>query len=112
MKPLFPAIVIVFAFAFSVAGQAQVTSEKIKVWGNCGMCKAHIEKAAKQAGATSAVWNKDTKILAVKFETTKTSDRQIQQAVADAGYDTKDVRASDAAYNKLDECCQYKRKKQ
>lgn len=112
MKSVFLVIIMVSALSFSVTAQSKVTSEKITVSGNCGMCKAHIEKAAKEAGATSAVWNKDTKILAVKFETTKTSDRQIQQAVADAGYDTKDVRASDAAYNKLDECCQYKRKKQ
>jgi hypothetical protein len=31
-------------------------------------------------------------------------------AVAAAGYDTEDYKASDSAYQKLDECCQYERK--
>jgi hypothetical protein len=87
-----------------------VQSDKIKVWGNCGMCKSHIEKAAKEAGASYAVWNKDTKILAVKYDLAKTSNKQIQQQVANAGYDTKDFLADEKAYKNLDECCQYERK--
>jgi mercuric ion binding protein len=89
---------------------APVKSETIKVWGNCGMCKGHIEKAAKTAGATAATWNKDTKILTVKYDVAKTTNKQIQEAVAGAGYDTKDLTGNDAAYKNLDECCQYERK--
>ena len=97
-------------FSFAQTKTAVVTSETIKVWGNCGMCKAHIEKAAKEAGATAATWNKDTKILSVKYDMSKTSNTQIQESVANAGYDTKDFTAKDGAYKKLDECCQYERK--
>ena len=97
-------------FSFAQTKTAAVTSETIKVWGNCGMCKSHIEKAAKEAGATAATWNKDTKILSVKYDLSKTSNQQIQESIANAGYDTKDFTAKDAAYKKLDECCQYERK--
>jgi hypothetical protein len=88
--------------------QAQTTS-KIKVAGNCGMCKGHIEKAAKQAGAASADWDKVAKVLKVTYDDSKTSPDKIEDAVAAAGYDTEHKVASKEAYSKLDECCQYDR---
>jgi mercuric ion binding protein len=103
------AFVLISIFSTAQATTA-VKSEKIKVWGNCGMCKSHIEKAAKEAGATTAAWNKDTKILTVKYDLTKTDNQKIQKSVAGAGYDTKDFTGSEEAYKNLDECCQYDRK--
>lgn len=73
------------------------------------MCKGHIEKAAKQAGAASADWDKAAKVLKVTFDATKTSTDKIEEAVAAAGYDTEHKVASADAYGKLDECCQYDR---
>jgi len=93
---------------FSLA-QLTLTKEEIKVLGNCNTCKKHIETAAKSAGATLAVWDKDSKILSVSFNDAKTSDRKIEQKIASAGYDTQDVKATDAAYNRLEDCCQYDR---
>ncbi|WP_315822201.1 hypothetical protein [Paraflavitalea speifideaquila] len=69
-----------------------------------------IEKAAKDSGATTASWNTDSKMLTVSYNTTKTSTQKIQQAVAAAGYDTRDLTADNAAYDKLHECCKYDRK--
>ena len=83
----------------------------IKVSGNCGMCKKHIEKAAKDAGATTANWDKVSKILAVTFDAGKTNTDKIETAIAGAGYDTEHKEANAEAYKKLDECCQYDRKK-
>lgn len=103
-------IVFVCSGLFTNAQTAATKSEKIKVWGNCGMCQKHIEKAAKEAGASKAAWNKDTHILTVKYDAAKTSNKQIQEAVAKAGYDTKDLTGNDLAYEKLDECCKYDRK--
>lgn len=85
-------------------------SETIAVSGNCGMCKSSIEKAAKKAGATTADWNVDSKVLTVSYAS-NTSSAKIQQAVAAVGYDTKDVKATDAAYDKLHACCKYDREK-
>ena len=111
-----PSFIFTIAFLacsfFSIAQSKTSTakSEAIKVWGNCGMCKGHIEKAAKTAGASTAAWNKDTKMLRVKYDVSKTSNAKIQEAIAAAGYDTKDLAGNDEAYKKLDECCQYDRK--
>ena len=97
-----------FILISNFALQAQ-TSTKIKVAGNCGMCKGHIEKAAMQAGAVSANWDKVAKVLKVSFDASKTSTDKIEDAVAAAGYDTEHKVATAESYGKLDECCQYDR---
>ena len=97
-------------FAFSAASAQTVKTETLKVWGNCGMCKKTIEKAASKAGATKAVWNEDSKELKVTYAVSKTSANSIQQAIANSGYDTQDFTAEDAVYNKLHGCCKYERK--
>ena len=88
---------------------AQAKTETLKVAGECGMCKKKIEKAAKDAGATFALWNKDSKILTVKYNSTSTNTAKIEKKIAGVGYDTPDFKATDEAYNKLDDCCQYQR---
>lgn len=104
-------IILVLAFVCtSLFAVAQAKQTTVKVYGNCGMCKKHIETAAKEAGATSAVWNKDTKVLSLKFDASKTDSKKIQTKIAEAGYDTQEVTATKEAYDKLDECCQYERK--
>ena len=87
----------------------QKKAESFQVAGECGMCKKTIEKAAKNAGASYALWNVRSKELTVKYETSASNSAKIQKAVADAGYDTPDYKASDEAYNKLHACCQYER---
>jgi periplasmic mercuric ion binding protein len=97
----------------STVGFAQTNAAKketIKVWGECGMCKKTIETAAKKAGATTATWDVDAKMLTVAYQPSKTSNQKIQQSIAAAGYDTKDFTANDAAYNGLHACCKYDRK--
>lgn len=101
---------IALLFISFVANAQTPKQEKVKVYGNCSMCKKHIETAAKSAGASYAVWNADSKILTVKYDAAKTDSKKIQQKVAAAGYDTQDATASKEAYENLDECCQYDRK--
>ena len=88
---------------------AQSKTDTIKVWGNCETCKDKIEKAAMTAGATAAEWNDETKLLVVSYDASKTSNIDIQKKIASLGYDTQDVKATEAAYKKLDKCCQYNR---
>ena len=97
-----------FILISSFALQAQTTT-KIKVAGNCGMCKGNIEKAAKDAGAVSADWDKAAKVLKLSFNASKTSTDKIENAIAAAGYDTEHKVATADAYSKLEECCQYDR---
>jgi len=93
--------ILLFALLFSTSMFAQ-KSEEIKVWGNCGMCKKVIETAAIKAGASTARWSEETKILNVSYKPKKTDAKAIQEAVAASGYDTQDVVVKDGAKK---ECC-------
>jgi mercuric ion binding protein len=93
----------------SVAAYAQKTrTESFTVAGECGTCKKKIEKAARDAGATYAAWDMHSKILKLTYNA-GTDVSTIQQRIAGAGYDTPKFKATDAAYNSLDKCCQYDR---
>ncbi len=105
----FVSILFFMILCFQLCSAQTAKSETIKVNGNCGMCKKHIEKSALEAGATMANWDKKTKFLQISYDPAVTNSAKIQTAVAAAGYDTEDFKASDSAYNKLDECCQYDR---
>ena len=105
-------LMLSLAFTFiSLISFAQSKTDTIKVWGNCSSCKENIEGAATAAGATSANWNKTTKLLVVSYDAAKTSNMKIQDKIASVGYDTQDMKAPTDAYNKLDKCCQYERPK-
>ncbi len=93
----------------SIVSIAQSKDTTIKVSGNCSMCKAHIEKAAKQAGAMTASWDKVAKLLKVSFDASKTTTDKIEDAIAHVGYDTEHKVGDSAAYAKLDDCCKYER---
>ena len=95
--------------SFTTIAFAQAKTEKLNVSGECNTCKKKIETAAKRAGASYAVWDVNSKVLTVKYNSTSTNTAKIENAVAAAGYDTQDVKASNAAYNKLDDCCKYDR---
>jgi hypothetical protein len=107
MKKTFILLGILLFASYSFAQSPTI----IKVSGNCGMCKKNIEKAAKAAGATQANWDKVAKLLTVSFDAAKTSTEKIEISVAAAGYDTEHKEANAEAYKKLEECCQYDRKK-
>jgi periplasmic mercuric ion binding protein len=103
-----------FFFSFllvslSTIAFAQTKTEKIKVSGECGMCKSTIEKAAKSAGASFALWDADSKVLTVKYASKSSNAAKIEKAVATVGYDTEHVKATDEAYDKLHSCCKYDR---
>ncbi|MFU8842338.1 MAG: heavy-metal-associated domain-containing protein [Bacteroidales bacterium] len=107
--------IAIFAFIFGhgytqTGFHQQPGTSEFKVYGNCGMCKARIEKAAKTDGVTSAVWDKDTKILKVKYQPSKIRVATIHKNIAEAGHDTEKEKASDETYNSLPACCHYKRR--
>jgi len=94
---------------FAIFGFAQTKTETLKVPGECHSCKKKIESAAKKAGASYAAWDQDSKELVIKYNSTSSNKAKIEKAIAAVGYDTPDFKASDAAYKKLDDCCQYER---
>lgn len=84
--------------------------QTFKVSGNCEMCKARIDKAAKKvSGVSKADWNVDTKMLTVEFDPKKTNLQAIQAAIAKVGHDNDGGKADVKTYDNLPACCQYKR---
>lgn len=89
-----------------------ITTQTIKVYGECAMCKKRIETAASGVdGVQSAIWDVNTKLLSIKYSQFKTDAvENVQRKIAAAGHDTELYTASDAAYNSLPGCCHYSRK--
>lgn len=79
------------------------------VKGNCGSCKARIEKAAKDAGADSAEWNAEKQMVTLNFQSSKTSADMILKKIAEVGHDNEKYKSSDDVYNALPGCCLYDR---
>jgi copper chaperone CopZ len=105
---------IVSLMAFLILGPVSVfagnKTEKIKVYGNCGMCEKRIEKAALSVdGVSKADWNKETKMMEVAFDDAKTDVHKVHMAVAKVGHDTDLHKAKDEVYNNLPACCRYDR---
>lgn len=81
----------------------------IEVDGVCLMCKERIEKAAiRTKGVKSAIWNVETHVLKLIYDERKTSLDTIKQSIVAVGHDTKDLKATDEAYNSVHPCCKYR----
>ena len=109
---------IVLAICSIILGSTQVfaqtdkKTETFKVYGNCDMCKEHIEGALKKKdGILKKSWSPETKMLTITYDPSKITLTQIKQKIADVGYDTDEIQAKDEDYNKLHKCCQYVRAK-
>jgi len=109
MKTKVLSLVVMFVLGTLTVFAGEKT-EKFKVKGNCGMCEKRIEKAANAVeGVSKADWNKETKMLEVTFNNTKTSTDKIEKAIAKVGHDTPHFKAKDDVYNELPGCCKYDR---
>ncbi len=96
----------------SCTADAQISNAKTvtaKVAGNCGMCKKTIEQAGNQKDVSQVVWNSETDVATITYDAEKTSPDAVLKKIAAAGYDNEQYTASDKAYSKLHECCQYER---
>jgi len=86
-----------------------VKFETVKILGNCDFCKSNIEKAGNQKNVTHVVWNKDSKIATLTYDSKKTNHDEILKRIALAGYDSEEYLSPDETYAKLPECCKYER---
>ncbi|MCK9423591.1 MAG: efflux RND transporter periplasmic adaptor subunit [Bacteroidales bacterium] len=97
-------------FSMTTIFANEAKTEKIKVYGNCGMCKSRIEEAAKSVkGVTKAKWDDADAMLTVTFDDTKTSVTKIEEAVSKVGHDTDHTKTADKTYDALPGCCKYER---
>lgn len=81
---------------------------KVKVYGNCGMCKKRIEKAVSINPVKFAKWDKSTKVLTVAYLPAKITLDSLEQRVAAVGHDTDRFKAPDSVYASLPGCCLYR----
>ncbi|GIV49651.1 MAG: hypothetical protein KatS3mg038_0172 [Candidatus Kapaibacterium sp.] len=111
------ALITAVAALLSVAGGAQETAKTqaslvtttFTVYGNCGTCKKNIERPFKEMqGVEKATWDKKTKQFTITYDPTVLTERRIKEIIAEQGYDSDDVKASDEAYAKLPKCCRYR----
>ena len=85
-----------------------MTDLSFGVRGNCGMCKSTIEKAANSVeGVATANWDTDKKKIDVSFDSSKTDEMAIHNAIAASGYDTEKVAGDEEVYKNLPGCCHY-----
>ncbi len=102
-------LLILSLFTLTLEAQSRTTKVTLEVDGVCNMCKARIEKAAiLTKGVKFATWNKDTKELYCIFNNKKTTLVKIKQSIANAGHDTKEIKATEEAYDSLENCCKYR----
>ncbi len=105
-------MIVIAVLLSSINSFAQVKNAKtetVKIYGNCGMCKATIEKAGNEKKVASVEWNKDTKMATLTYDSDKTNQDEILKRIALAGYDSEKFLAPDDVYAKLPGCCQYSR---
>jgi cation transport ATPase len=104
-------LILAIMMLISITSFAQNKNAKasLEVDGVCLMCKERIEKAAiRTKGVKSAVWNVETHELKLIYDERKTSLNTIAQKIVAVGHDTKEIKATDEAYNSVHPCCKYR----
>ena len=108
MKKLFTVITMLLLTGL---GLAQEKNKKMtfEVDGKCDMCKVRIEKAALGVdGVKYAVWDIPSHELSLIVDERKTNAMAIKTALVAAGHDTKELKATQEAYDNIHPCCKYR----
>ncbi|RKR15298.1 copper chaperone CopZ [Maribacter vaceletii] len=96
---------------FTIISFAQEKNKKMTfdVNGKCGMCKERIEKAALNVkGVKYANWDIPSHQLSIIMDERKTDAMKIKTAIVGVGHDTKELKATEQAYNGVHPCCKYR----
>ena len=111
MKKVIVVLALVF---FTVTTFAQEKNKKVtmEVDGVCEMCKIRIEKAALGVkgvkGVKYALWDIPSHQLSLIMDERKTNTMEVKTALVAVGHDTKELKATEEAYNKVMPCCKYR----
>lgn len=104
-------ILILTCLLVYVVGFGQEKNKKMtfEVNGKCEMCKMRIEKAALGVpGVKYASWDIPSHQLSLVMDENKTNSMKIKSAIAEVGHDTKELKATQEAYDKVHPCCKYR----
>ncbi len=107
MKKMMIALVLLF----STVAFAQEKNKKMAfdVDGKCEMCKMRIEKAALGVkGVKFASWDIASHQLSLILDERKTDPMKVKTALVAVGHDTKELKASEEAYDSVHPCCKYR----
>lgn len=104
-------VIILLLLAFIAQGATaqelkKVEEVKIQTSAKCADCEERIEGALNYLkGVKFAELDNETKIVTVRYLTKKVNLEKIKAEIAAAGYDADDVKALEAAVDKLPTCC-------
>lgn len=100
------AFILITAISFAQEKNKKLTFE---VDGKCEMCKIRIEKAALGVnGVKYALWDIPSHRLSLIIDERKTDPMQIKTAIVAVGHDTKELKATEEAYDSVHPCCKYR----
>lgn len=109
LKSFFALAILALAFSAQSYAEDNLKECKIKTSAHCNSCKVKIEKAVNNLdGVEKSYLNLDDKVVSVKYNPAKTSVAKIEKAIADAGYEAKDVNAKSGCCSKKSAECKKK----
>ncbi|MBT8231682.1 MAG: hypothetical protein HKO66_07350, partial [Saprospiraceae bacterium] len=109
MKNIYKVLFVLICSTTLLSAQTPMHIEyDFRVEGACGMCQTRIEKTAKEAGAISAEWDVDTKMLKVVIDESTTKISAIKYAISLAGHDNGNFITPQEIYDDLHGCCKYR----
>ncbi|PWL40352.1 metal transporter [Flagellimonas aquimarina] len=104
-------VLLITCVLISTISFAQDKNKKVvfEVDGKCEMCKMRIEKAALDVtGVKYAIWDIPSHHLSLVVDERKTDPMKVKTALVNAGHDTKELKATKEAYDKIHPCCKYR----
>ncbi|KPM32639.1 Metal transport-like protein [Croceitalea dokdonensis DOKDO 023] len=104
-------VVVLMAMTLTNVAFGQNKNKKMtfEVNGKCEMCKTRIEKAALNvSGVKFADWSIPTHQLSLIVDERKTNAMAIKMAIAEVGHDSKELKATQEAYDNVHPCCKYR----
>ncbi len=108
-------ILLLALVAFSFTATAQNNTSKVdyksisfKVFGACEQCKDRIENGLKLKGIQKAVWDVDSKQLALVYNPAIITLDRIENKIVGLGHDLDNKKAKKVIYDALPSCCHYR----
>lgn len=93
MKNIFTVLLCTLA----ITAFAKKVTTQIKVNGDCASCEKKIEASVDVSGISYADWDKETKMLTVRYNDRKIDVDKIHSLVSEAGYATDKMAANKSA---------------
>lgn len=107
-KILLIAAILVGIQVQSKAQSKSITDTTFNVAGICDMCKDRIEDAAYIKGVKLAEWTQDSQTLRLVFKNSKTSLKEVQKRISEAGHAMPNFPETEEGYANLPDCCKFK----